>query len=213
MSGARGPLPRLHVVTNDEVAGAAGFLDAAREVFEAGGPSVALHLRHRTADARVYDQAEALGRMAGETGSLLLVSRRADIALAAGAHGVQLGTGALPAGHVRALLGPAAWLGVSIHAADEAPAAGGPADYAILGAVYETDSHARGPALGAEALRRAASRTRLPLIAIGGIASRRVAACVRAGAYGVAVVRAVWAAPRPARAVEELLESLEDAVP
>ncbi|HSM35576.1 MAG TPA: thiamine phosphate synthase [Longimicrobiales bacterium] len=213
MSGGRGPLPRLHVVTTDEVAGAAGFLDAATEVFEAGGPRVALHLRHRTADARLYRQAEELGRVAGETRSLLLISRRADIALAAGADGVQLGTGALPAGHVRALLGPAAWLGVSIHGAEEAPAAGGAADYAMLGAVYATPSHTGRTPLGAEELRRVARRTALPVIAIGGIGSRRVAACLRAGAYGVAVVRAAWATPRPGRAVEELLESLEDAVP
>jgi thiamine-phosphate pyrophosphorylase len=213
VSGGRGPLPRLHVVTDDAVAGARGFPGAATAVFAAGGTRVALHLRHRVADARLYRQAAALAEVAGRTGSTLLVSRRADIALAAEADGVQLGAGALPAGPVRALLGPAAWVGVSIHGADEAPAAGGPADYAVLGAVYDTASHARRPPLGTAELGRAAGRTRLPLIAIGGVRADRVAACVRAGAHGVAVISAVWAARHPARAVEELLESLEDAVP
>jgi thiamine monophosphate synthase len=51
-------------------------------------------------------------------------------------------------------------------------------------------------------------RCRLPSIAIGGITPERVEPVIRAGAHGVAVMRGVWLAPDPARAVDGYLRAL-----
>ena len=74
------------------------------------------------------------------------------------------------------------------------PAAGGPADYLALGPIFGTASKADAePVVGLETLRRARSRTRLPLVAIGGIARDRAAEVIDAGADGVAVISALLA--------------------
>ena len=74
-----------------------------------GGPLLALAERLRTATAA--------------RGALLLVNDRVDVAVAVGADGVQLGTGALPVVEARRLLPPGTLVGVSTHAARVRPGA------------------------------------------------------------------------------------------
>ncbi len=118
----------------------------------------------------------------------LLVSGRCDVALAADADGVHLhGLGIGPTG-ARALLGTARLVGVSCHSEAEVRAAlDGGADYATFGPVF--DSPGKGPAVGLEAL-AAAARLGLPLFALGGVDASNEAACLAAGAHGVAGIRA-----------------------
>jgi thiamine-phosphate pyrophosphorylase len=204
-----GALPRLHVVTDDEVVRAPGFVARAGEILRAGGPLVALHLRHRGTGERLYALAADLVARADHRAAALIVSRRVDIALASGAAGVHLGRGAMPAAGARALLGDDAWVGLSVHGAAEVDGLDGAVDYALVGAVFPTPTHPGRPGAGLEALARAAGRTARPVLAIGGVDARRVGACLDAGAYGVAVLSAVWSARRPERRVGKLLEILE----
>jgi hypothetical protein len=89
-------LPRLHVVTDDEV--------LARPACRAGGggaggvrPAVALHLRgHGTSAAVRHALAMRLAAAALRTGAWLLVNDRIDIAMTVRANGVQLGAASLP---------------------------------------------------------------------------------------------------------------------
>jgi thiamine-phosphate pyrophosphorylase len=152
--------------------------------------------------------AETLRAATAERGALLLVNDRADIAIAAGADGVHLGGGSLPVGAARALLPAGAVIGVSTHARAEIEAT--TADFAFFGPVYPTPSKASfGPAQGVEALRDAAAcRPALPVLAIGGITAATAPAACAAGAHGVAVIRAILAAPDPAAATRALLAAL-----
>jgi thiamine monophosphate synthase len=54
-------------------------------------------------------------------------------------------------------------------------------------------------------------RLGLPVIAIGGVTADRTAALRRAGAHGVAAIRALWDAPDPGEAARHLLAGLEAA--
>jgi thiamine-phosphate pyrophosphorylase len=47
------------------------------------------------------------------------------------------------------------------------------------------------------------------VLAIGGVTAARVAELRAGGAHGVAVIRAVWSAPEPVQAAEELAKLLE----
>ena len=86
------PLPRLHLVTNDEILRRGDFPPRAEELLEAGGARLALHLRGPSAGgAALYHLAERLAVVAARTGGLLLVNDRVDVALAVNAGGVQLG--------------------------------------------------------------------------------------------------------------------------
>lgn len=209
MNAPAGPLPRLHVITDDRILARAGFLEEAGRVLEAG-PRVALHVRGPAATARtVWELADSLRSVATASGAVLLVNDRADVALAAGADGVHLGERSLPVAAARRLFPPPALVGASVHGAErarEAAAAG--ADYLVAGTVYATPSHPDWPGRGTGFLRRIAADSGVPILAIGGVAPERVTACVGDGAYGVAVLSGVWDARDPMEAVAGYLERL-----
>lgn len=204
-----GPVPRLHVVVPDEVARRGDFERSAADLWRRAGRELALHLRlRRTPDRRLLELTRRLSARAGEAGGWCLVNRRVDVALAGGARGVQLGRGSLPVASARRLLGPDAAVGVSVHAPPEARRArGAGANLVLLGTIYPTPSHPRRP--GAGPARVAACRDAgSPIVAIGGITPERVAAVRGAGAHGVAVLRGIWEADRPAAAAGRYLEAL-----
>jgi thiamine-phosphate pyrophosphorylase len=145
---------------------------------------------------------------AGSRGVRVLVNRRLDVALAAGADGIHLGGDGMPPAAARRLLPPGALVGVSTHAADEALAAR-EVDYVQLAPIFAPLSKPKGrPALGLAAL-TAAATGRLPVLAQGGIDARSARAARAAGAAGVAVTGAIWLAPDPRAAAEGLREALD----
>jgi thiamine-phosphate pyrophosphorylase len=202
-------VPRLHVICPDAVLARPGFPDRAAGVLAACGEEVAVHLRPRELPASAcLDAAHRLARAAEAAGGWLVVNGRVDLALAAGAQGVQLGRGALPIGAARRLLPDGVAIGASVHAAEEARvAAEDGADFLLLGTIYPTPSHPGLPAAGPGRIEECAFVGR-PLIAIGGIDAARVPEVLRAGAHGVAVIRAVWEAREPGRAASDLRDRL-----
>jgi thiamine-phosphate pyrophosphorylase len=121
-----------------------------------------------------------------DLGVTVVVNDDVDAALALGADGVHLGQSDPGAERARAeglLLGRSA---VTFQQAVEADA-----DYLGVGPVWETPSKEDAdPALGLEELARICAAVSTPVVAIGGIDASNAAACIRAGAAGVAVVRA-----------------------
>ena len=81
--------------------------------------------------------------------------------------------------------------------------------YATLSPIFPSASKpGYGPPLGTDALRDAP----LPVLALGGITPSNAAACVAAGAHGVAVMGAVMRADDPAAVVAGLLQAIDHAV-
>ena len=189
-----------------------GLADVER-VLERAAPA-ALHLRARLPARRRFEIAAALAPAAARAGGWVIVNGRPDIALAAGAHGVQLGRAALGVGETRRLRAACRRplvIGASVHDAEgaaEAVRAG--ADYLVLGTIYATPSHpgrtGSGPAAVAASVDVAAG---VPVLAIGGLRADRIEAVAAAGAYGIVVGRAVWSATDPARAAAELTRRLD----
>ncbi len=169
-----------------------------------------LQLRDRqAAGGALLGAAAVLRSVTAASGATLLVNDRIDVARAAGADGVHLPADSFPIALARALLGPSALVGRSTHAPAEAVAAAADgADYVIIGPIFETPSkRAFGAPLGIAAL--AATRIDVPVLAIGGIGPEQVATVRRAGAAGVAVVRALLAAPDPRAAARALVAALD----
>ena len=207
-----GPLPRLHVLVGDGIVGAEDWRQRRRPVVEAGGARLALHLRvRRTPTARLVEVAEWLVEAARSTGTLVLVNDRADVALAAGAWGVHLREDSLPAGAVRALVGPELRVGRSIHRAPQAvELEGEDLDYLFMGSAYATPSHPDCSPAGLAAVAAAAANTAVPVLVIGGVNPARVRELAPLGVYGVAVMSGVWGRERPARAVARYLQVLRE---
>jgi thiamine-phosphate diphosphorylase len=217
-------IPRLHLVTDDEVLGRPTFLREAEAVLAAvaavragaagAGPlalrhlRLALHLRGpRTPGGSLLRLTRQLAPLAGEAGVLLLVNDRVDVALAGGAHGVQLGTRSLRPSEARALLLPGSSVGASVHGTDEAAALlPTPPDFLLVGTIFPTPSHPGEAGGGMERIRTVAQvAPRIPLIAIGGVTLARFPRVLEAGAHGAAVMRAVWDSESPGEAVREFL--------
>jgi thiamine-phosphate pyrophosphorylase len=138
----------------------------------------------------------------------VVVNRRADVALAAGADGVHLGFDGMAPADARALLGPGALVGYSAHAPEEIDAACG-ASYAHLAPVFAPLSKTgERPPLGLDALARAAARG-LPVLAQGGISAANAREVVAAGAAGVAVTGTLLAADDVGAAVRALRSALD----
>jgi thiamine-phosphate pyrophosphorylase len=142
----------------------------------------------------------------------VVVNRRVDVALAAGADGVHLGFDAMPPAEARALLGPGAWIGVSLHGEAELTAlAGAPIDYVHLAPIFDPLSKpSERPPLGLDALRRSTA-SGLAVLAQGGVTPEHAAACLAAGATGVAVTGAILLAPDPAAATRAFRTALAEA--
>jgi hydroxymethylpyrimidine kinase/phosphomethylpyrimidine kinase/thiamine-phosphate diphosphorylase len=86
-------------------------------------------------------------------------------------------------------------------------------DYVTLSPVFPTASKpGYGPALTPDGLSRLVRRTGVPVLALGGVGTaEQAAACVRAGAAGVAVMGALMRCPDPAALARELVAACRPA--
>ncbi|HET7293535.1 MAG TPA: thiamine phosphate synthase [Vicinamibacteria bacterium] len=148
-----------------------------------------IQVREKDLEGRALCQlvAEVIAAVAGSA-ARVLVNGCADVALAAGAYGVQLPEDGLPVADVKQAF-PGLFVGASRHdAAGARRAAREGADFVLLGPVFATPGK-EARALGAGALAAAAREAGVPVHAIGGIDPSTAAAAVKAGAAGVAAIR------------------------
>ena len=145
-----------------------------------------LQLRAPQISARKLEQ-EAR-QLAGAARTPVLVSSRCDIALAAGAAGVNLPERDIATHDARALM-RRGLVGRSVHsvaAAQRAQVEG--ADFVIFGPVWASASHPGLPPAGLDALASVARAVHIPVIAIGGVTEERIGDCLAAGAAGYAAI-------------------------
>ncbi|MHC4823503.1 MAG: thiamine phosphate synthase [Planctomycetota bacterium] len=158
-------------------------------------------LTQRRAGGATAERLWALKRMRTSTG-FLAVHGHADLAMAAGADAVIAGVRTLPLRVYRERF-PSLLRGASTHDLGEvASARQEGADFLIFGPIWNTPEKL--DILEPRGLDRLAQACAcgLPVIAIGGIENaEEVQACLRAGAHGVAVLRAA----RDAKVMQELV--------
>ena len=170
---------KLHVLVDE--------LETARLAVEGGATVVQWRLKNAPR-VDVVERGRATRSLCARHGVTFVVNDDVEAALMLGADGVHLGRtddGAARARDHRLLLG------LSASTLEEAHAADSEADYIGVGPVWETPSKAdTDPAIGLEGLREICEVTTNPVIAIGGVDATNAAECIRAGAVGVAVIRA-----------------------
>lgn len=215
--GSASDLPRLHVIAGDPIISAPDYRERIDPILQAGGGSLAVHLRARTVHtARLFEVARWLAETARATGSMAVVNDRLDVALAAGAGGVHLREDSLAPADVLRVAGSAAAdvaglrVGRSIHDPRQAAMFNADLlDYLVLGTVYPTPSHPGRETLGPGAVAEAVRLAGVPVLAIGGIVPATLTGVLAEGAYGAVVLSGVWAADHPPDAVRGYLEVLE----
>jgi thiamine-phosphate diphosphorylase len=171
-------------------------LESARRAIVAGATVVQLRVKGET------DEVIDAGRGFRVLGTTFVVNDDVDAALELGADGLHLGQSDAGAERARArrLL-----LGRSATSFEEASAAD--ADYLGIGPIWPTPSKDdAGPPLGLVELARICRAVNVPVIAIGGVDASNAGDCIRAGAAGVAVIRAA-SDPGVREAVDEALRA------
>ena len=175
--------------------------------------SLAVQLREKDLSAReLYDLGARLQDVLTSHRAPLLINDRIDVALALDAAGVHLAGHSLPTRTARRILGPDKLLGVSTHSLDAARlAADEGADFVVFGPVFATPSKlAYGPPQGLSELAAVVRDVPIPVLGIGGITPANLPQVRQTGAHGVAMIRAVLAAPDPCAATQQLCRLLAE---
>ncbi len=200
----RVPKPLLCYITDRKQLPGGDPLPVIRAAIAAGVDLI--QIREKDLATRpLLDLARAAVAIARGTVTRILVNDRLDVALAAGAAGVHLGTESLPVDAVRSHY-PDLLIGASTHNREEITrAARGGANFAVFGPVFETPSKRQyGPPVGLDALREAVKAAKIPVLALGGVTLQNAKSCLEAGAAGIAAITLFQSAASLARVVEEL---------
>jgi 8-oxo-dGTP diphosphatase len=182
-------LPPVYGVTCAADLGEEAFLVRASRAFDAGLRLVQLRERDWPAD-RLAAFAARLRDLAHEHGAKVLLNGEADAARRLGLDGVHWTSARLAAATSRPddLI-----VGASCHGVAEIARAGAlGCDFAVLGPVQATPSHPDARPLGWNGFACAIEGTRLPVYALGGLASTDLEAAIDRGAHGIAMRRGAW---------------------
>jgi thiamine-phosphate pyrophosphorylase len=185
---------KLHVLVDE--------LETARVAVEGGATVVQWRLKD-VPRVDVVERGRATRSLCARHAVPFIVNDDVEAALMLGADGVHLGRDdhGAEAAKEQGLM-----LGLSASSLAEARAADGVADYVGAGPVWATPSKPDAdPAIGLEGLREICAALTTPVVAIGGVDASNAADCIRAGAAGVAVIRAAREAAALRRAIDEAL--------
>lgn len=177
-----------------------GDLETARLAVEGGATVVQWRLKNVPA-LEVVERGRSTRSLCARHGVTFVVNDDVEAALMLGADGVHLGrndSGAERAKEQGLLLG------VSASSVDEARAVPPRADYVGAGPIWATPSKTDAdPPIGLDRLREICAAVDLPVVAIGGVDASNAGDCIRAGAAGVAVIRAAREAAAILRAIDD----------
>ena len=179
--------PLLYYVTDRRQLSGETVLSRIRRVLARGVDFIQIREKDLS-DRDLFALTQSVVSLARGKRCRILVNGRADVALAAGAHGVHLPTRSLPIGCVRRWLPPSFLIGVSAHSQSEARlAARAGTDYLLLGPVFPTATKLEyGPPLGLTCLRETCRKVPIPVFGLGGIRPQSVDTVTLMGAVGVA---------------------------
>lgn len=208
----RSVLPRLQLITPE-----LAVLADPDAVVEATAAALAAGVRWLQVRSKVLTDAELLRRSepfelaCAEVGATIVIDDRVDVAMALGADGVHVGADDLPVAVVREIIDPDAIVGATARSVDEARRAEADgATYLGVGPVYPSSSKTSALAtpIGPAGVASIAAAVSLPVFAISGVEVDHVGELLEAGAWGVAVINAVYGAPDIGDAVAAFLEAL-----
>ena len=168
----------------------------------AGGATVVQLRMKGVSTLELVERGWMFAELCQEAAVTFVVNDDVEAAVRLGADGVHLGR--TDSGAERALA-EGLLLGLSAASLEEAVAEESRgADYLGAGPVWETPTKPDAdPAIGLEGLAAICGAVSIPVVAIGGVDASNAAACIGAGAAGVAVVRAA----ADARAVRDAIEA------
>ncbi len=184
-------LPQVYGISMADELGETAFLARAEAALERGLRLVQLREKGWPVE-RQRALAGKLVALAKPRGAKVLLNGEPAMARAWGCDGVHFTSAALSVASSR----PDDLIcGASCHTRAEIERAGALGfDFAVLGPVLPTPTHAGMPVLGWNGFAAMAERTPLPVFALGGLTHAHLPAAIAHGAHGIALRRAAWQA-------------------
>ena len=190
----RREMMRLYAVTDRTWVGRQSLYEQIEAALKGGVTCV--QLREKDLDAETFlEEAKQIRTLCHSYHVPFIINDNVDIALAVGADGVHVGQDDMAVADVRSRVGDTMIIGVSAHSVAEAlQAQEGGADYLGVGAMFTTATKTNVSATSKETLREICQAVQIPVVAIGGISEENLLQLSGAGADGVALVSAIFAA-------------------
>lgn len=209
LSDKNGSALKLYLVTDSLMCQKLGLVQTVCEAIEGGVSFVQLRDKKADDDELYQIACELKEAIAGRVP--LVINDKVHIAKKAKLDGAHIGQGDLSVTEARQILGPDAWLGLSINTLSQLQHAHNnhldQLNYFGLGPVFATHTkpdHAS--PLGLSGLDDLAKASLLPTVAIGGIQLDNARQVYQTHCDGIAVVSAICAADDPKLAAQNLLQ-------
>jgi len=200
-------LPILYLVTDPRDFTHQEFLDHIEKAIR-GGVDVVQFRDKKMSDEKFLATAQALKKITDRYGVPLVINDRVNIAqqiLASGVHVGQSDT----LGTYTSCMGI---VGFSIDLEEQVASIPVGVDYLGVGPIFPTKTKLdAAPCIGLDGLRKIRVKTKLPIIAIGGIKEENIPEVIKSGADGVAVIGELMDAKNPEEYARYLKKILVEA--
>lgn len=201
-------LPRIWIITDPSHPD--GPVNPVQRALEGCPPGVAgVQLRAKgVSDRQLVTWGRELRAVTHAAGAVLAINRRVDVAQIVGADGVHLPGSGLRPEDFRQQWPTLGMVGVSRHdRAGLRAAEQGLANYAFLSPIFQVPN--KGQPIGIQGFHDAIADVGIPTYALGGIAVEDCKALLAAGAFGVAIRRAVYQAQDPRETLQRFVRTLD----
>ncbi|MDA1164919.1 MAG: thiamine phosphate synthase [Planctomycetota bacterium] len=186
-------------------------LDAEHVLREAiaGGVRIVQIREKSMPDRQLLEYARRVRKITRESGTLMIMNDRPDLAMLCEADGVHVGQDELRLHDVRRIAGPDCLIGVSTHSIEQArDAVLDGASYIGVGPVFPSGTKTFDVFTGLDLVREVATEIQLPWFPIGGIDESNVNELVDTGALRVAISGAVCRSDNPRAVAERLVHAV-----
>ncbi|RPI14798.1 MAG: thiamine phosphate synthase [Ignavibacteriae bacterium] len=196
---------RLCVITDTNIQTKYSHIEIAEMAIKGGADIVQFRDKSMPASEMVNTAIE-IKKICNETGALLIINDRVDIAMLSDADGVHLGKEDIPVNEARKLLGKYKIIGATANSPEDAKnAVKAGADYIGFGHIFQTYSKKKAtPPVGISGLQEIVNNIKIPVLAIGGIDLSNLDEVINTGVHGIAVIGCVVKSSNPEKTVKEL---------
>jgi thiamine-phosphate diphosphorylase len=202
------PIPKLLLITDLQVC--PDLEQGVAQALAGGVKHILLRIKNSEDKSSLGQWAKKLHMLTQKHNAHLLISGDMDVALAFNNVGLHLPQKAMATQKARRLLGSDRLLGRSCHDLTGAlTAIKEGADYITLSPLFATKSHPQAIPLGLQQFAAIKDKIPGPVLALGGIDSKNIPSAIKAGAYGVALIRGILGQPSPKNAAINLLQKIE----
>ena len=186
-------------------------MDVISELLDVGVSAIQLREKDLSETALIK-LAQPIAALCQNYDAKLFINTHINVARDIGAAGVHLPANTDPVDSVKAEIGDNFYIGCSVHSLDagkKREAEG--ADFVTYSPIYPTASKpGYGPAVGTASLTEVVKGVKLPVFALGGITPVRIAECLKAGAFGVAVMSGVMSSKKAGIQAKHYLDLFKD---